>query len=72
MSLITGEVFVLVEYCRYGNLLSYVTNARGRFINQVNSVGNLINFVQEKQESISIRTINDARADDNYITVEET
>ena len=71
MRLITGEVLVLVEYCRFGNLLSNVINARGRFINQVDSVGNLIiNFDQQQQESISGRPINDT--DDDYITVEET
>jgi hypothetical protein len=32
----------MVEYCRYGNLLSFISSARKRFINQVDSLGNLI------------------------------
>ena len=31
----------MVEYCRYGNLLSYVIDARKRFVNQADSLGNL-------------------------------
>ncbi len=32
----TGELFVIVEYCRFGNLLSYLTAHRHSYINQVN------------------------------------
>ncbi|XP_073993998.1 PDGF- and VEGF-receptor related isoform X3 [Rhodnius prolixus] len=38
----TGEVLVLVEYCRHGNLHNYLLKHRDTFINQVNpSSGNL-------------------------------
>ena len=55
---------MLVEYCRYGNLLSYVINARGRFVNEVDSVGNLSN--QQNEEEI---TAGDANGK-NYISIE--
>ncbi|KAK9497787.1 hypothetical protein O3M35_003710 [Rhynocoris fuscipes] len=38
----TGEVLVLVEYCKYGNLHNYLLKHRDAFINQVNpQTGNL-------------------------------
>ena len=37
----SGDLLLMVEYCRYGNLLSYVIDARKRFVNQVDSLGNL-------------------------------
>ena len=37
-----GEVFVIVEYCRYGNLLSYLTTHRHKFVNQVDEFGSLL------------------------------
>ena len=40
-------MLIIVEYCRYGNLQSYVTNARNRFVNQVDSNGNLIQLRQD-------------------------
>jgi hypothetical protein len=33
---------VLIEYCRYGNLLSYLIKHRKSFVNQVDSEGNLV------------------------------
>jgi hypothetical protein len=33
---------VLIEYCRYGNLLSYLIKHRKSFVNQVNSEGYLV------------------------------
>jgi len=40
----TGELLLIVEYCRYGNLRSYLINNRTSFINQVDSFGNLKQF----------------------------
>ena len=59
-------MFLLVEYCRYGNLLSYVINARGRFVNEVDSVGNLSTSNQQNEEEI---TAGDANGE-NYISIE--
>ncbi len=41
----TGEVFVIVEYCRYGNLLSYLMAHRQNFVNEVSESGNLNDYV---------------------------
>ena len=56
-------MFVLVEYCRYGNLLMYVINARGRFINQIDSAGNLL--ISSNQQQDTILNV----ASENYITI---
>ena len=56
-------MFVLVEYCRYGNLLMYVINARGRFINQIDSAGNLL--ISSNQPQDTILNV----ASENYITI---
>ncbi len=37
-----GELFVIVEYCRFGNLQSYLINHRNNFVNQVDKLGNLL------------------------------
>lgn len=57
-------MFVLVEYCRYGNLLMYVINARGRFINQIDSAGNLL--ISSNQPQDTILNV----ASENYITID--
>ncbi len=36
----TGELLVIVEYCRYGNLRTYLMNHRDSFINLVDEFGN--------------------------------
>ena len=43
----TGEVFVIVEYCRYGNLLSYLMAHRQNFVNEVGESGNLNVYIAE-------------------------
>ena len=43
---------MIVEYCRYGNLHSYVIKAKNRFVNQVDSGGNLIQMEQDKIDKI--------------------
>ena len=40
--LLTGDLFVIIEYCRYGNLLSYIIKNRHKFVNQVDSFGFLL------------------------------
>ena len=37
-----GELLVLVEYCRFGNLCTYLRQQRGQFANLVNSDGDLM------------------------------
>ena len=39
--LITGDLLMVVEYCKHGNLKSYLMNNRNNFINQIDSSGNL-------------------------------
>ena len=34
-----GELLVMVEYCRYGSLKSYIMVHRNRFVNQVDVSG---------------------------------
>ncbi|KAI9559272.1 hypothetical protein GHT06_016061 [Daphnia sinensis] len=36
-----GELLVIVEYCRYGNLQAYLVNHRRNFINLVDEFGNM-------------------------------
>lgn len=36
-----GELLVIVEYCRFGNLQAYLTHHRNQFINQLDEFGNL-------------------------------
>ncbi|RXG51156.1 Vascular endothelial growth factor receptor 3 [Armadillidium vulgare] len=33
-----GELWILVEYCRYGNLLKFIQKAKSKFINQIDPV----------------------------------
>ena len=37
----SGELLVIVEYCRYGNIQNYLIRHRSSFINQVDHRGNL-------------------------------
>lgn len=37
----TGELLVIIDYCRYGNLQSYLIKQRNTFVNQLDEVGNL-------------------------------
>ena len=39
--LITGDLLMVVEYCKHGNLKSYLMNNRNNFINLIDSSGNL-------------------------------
>ena len=36
-----GELLVIVEYCRFGNLQTYIFNQRSNFINLVDEFGNI-------------------------------
>jgi hypothetical protein len=41
---------IIVEFCRYGNLHSYIANHRLTFVNQVNHYGKYL-LVQQQQEN---------------------
>ena len=36
-----GELLVIVEYCQFGNLQTYIFNQRSNFINLVDEFGNI-------------------------------
>lgn len=46
-----GELWILVEYCRYGNLLSFMHRHRKNFVNQVNPVTGKIDSMKTVQEA---------------------
>jgi hypothetical protein len=39
--MLLGELLVIVEYCRFGNLQTYLINHRNKFINQLDEFGNI-------------------------------
>jgi hypothetical protein len=44
-----GELLVIVEYCRYGNLQTYLIKHRKDFVNQVDEFGNLLSDAEMQQ-----------------------
>lgn len=40
--LVTGDLLIIIEYCRFGNLQSYLIKHRNSFVNQVDHFGNLL------------------------------
>jgi 5-bromo-4-chloroindolyl phosphate hydrolysis protein len=44
-----GELLVIVEYCRFGNLQTFLINHRTNFVNLVDKFGNL--KTQDEMES---------------------
>ena len=47
--LITGELMVIVELCRNGNLRDFLRNNRHNFINQLDDEGNLKSLSEKYQ-----------------------
>jgi hypothetical protein len=41
---------VIVEYCRYGNLQTYLVKHRPNFINQVDELGNLLSDAEMEEK----------------------
>jgi hypothetical protein len=36
------EILVIIDFCRFGNLRSYLIENREKFINQLHGLGNLL------------------------------
>ncbi|XP_046456190.1 vascular endothelial growth factor receptor 2-like [Daphnia pulex] len=55
-TLVRRELFVIVEYCRFGNLQTYLINHRNNFVNQVDELGNLLSDAEiQEMNSASIK-----------------
>ncbi|KAI9559132.1 hypothetical protein GHT06_015921 [Daphnia sinensis] len=48
-----GELLVIVEYCRFGNLQSYLINHRNQFITQLDEFGNMKSGIDAEHPNIS-------------------
>lgn len=61
-----GELLVIVEYCRFGNLQTYLVKHRNHFINQVDEFGNFLTDaeMQErcKMSGKTMESMNDCTA----------
>ena len=57
-------MLIIVEYCQYGNLQNHVAKSRNRFINQVDSHGNLSRLNHNSTTTESAQSDND-----NYFVV---
>jgi hypothetical protein len=44
---------VIVEYCRFGNLQTYLINHRNNFVNQVDEFGNLLSDAEMQEMKIA-------------------
>lgn len=42
--IVKGELWLLVEYCKYGDLLSFLHRYRKRFVNQIDPITDTINY----------------------------
>uniref|UniRef100_A0A0P5KX94 receptor protein-tyrosine kinase n=1 Tax=Daphnia magna TaxID=35525 RepID=A0A0P5KX94_9CRUS len=65
-SIVKGELLVIVEYCRFGNLQTYLVKHRNHFINQVDEFGNFLTDaeMQEicKMSGKTMESMNDCTA----------
>ena len=61
LNLYLGEILVIVEYCRYGNLQSYLIKNRKHFINLVDKFGciNVNQAVMAEEHDEDIKNIDD-------------
>ncbi|XP_046640460.1 mast/stem cell growth factor receptor Kit-like isoform X4 [Daphnia pulicaria] len=55
-----GELFVIVEYCRFGNLQTFLINHRNSFVNLVDEFGNL-----KTQHEIESNNFTRSKAEEN-------
>ncbi|KAK4010358.1 hypothetical protein OUZ56_019504 [Daphnia magna] len=56
-----GELLVIVEYCRFGNLQTYLSSHRGSFVNLVDEFGNIRSQseTEEKENALSLQEMCD-------------
>ena len=62
LKLLSGELLLIVEFCRYGNLGSYLTKNKDNFVNQVDKYGNL-----KRIDSLTEDEVDDSMYDESYI-----
>jgi hypothetical protein len=36
------EIFIIIEFCPFGNLKSFLIKNRNKFINELNAIGNML------------------------------
>jgi hypothetical protein len=46
------EILIIIDFCRFGNLKSFLIEHRDKFINQLNALGNF----QPEDETVKINT----------------
>jgi FMS-like tyrosine kinase 1 len=63
--LIKGELMVVVEYCRYGNIRSFLLAHRRTFINQLNKESNEIDPTITNTEEEDPKNVNDSFINNN-------
>ncbi|XP_068992235.1 platelet-derived growth factor receptor alpha-like [Neodiprion pinetum] len=67
-----GELLVIVEYCRYGNLHDYLVRRRVNFIDQLNDSGEKICVLASREDAINVDDVGtntDRRSDGNTTIV---
>ncbi|XP_046485716.1 mast/stem cell growth factor receptor-related protein Kit-like [Neodiprion pinetum] len=67
-----GELLVIVEYCRYGNLHDYLVRRRVNFIDQLNDSGEKICVSASREDGINVDDVGtntDSRSDGNSTIV---
>ncbi len=65
--LIKGELMVVVEYCRYGNIRSFLLAHRSTFINQLNKESNEIDPTITNTEEENHKYVNDSFINNNNV-----
>ena len=66
-NLIKGELLVIVEYCKFGNIRSFLLSHRTNFVNQLIDNNNKIDNKIIKFEKTNINNSNDLLSDNNSI-----
>ncbi|KRT84023.1 Immunoglobulin [Oryctes borbonicus] len=79
--IIQGELYVIVEFCRFGNIRNYLLHHRENFINQIDSGTERINYsigadvllkpfpvANDDSHADSANNINDDRTNSIYVT----
>ena len=52
-----GQLLVIVEYCRFGNILDYLIEQRNTFINQLNEQGSINPPIETDLSRLFIRLL---------------